>query len=80
MAENSGSQVAPRVGNEVIYIGIIPGERYKAKVLKVHNGGSLDLCFEMYDAADEKNVPVNVYRVPPAIDVDRPQANSFIRQ
>lgn len=80
MAENFGSQVAPRVGNEVIYIGIIPGERYKAKILKVHTGGSLDLRFEMYDAAEEKNVTVNVCRVPPAVDLHRPQTNSFLER
>lgn len=81
MTKNSGSQVrGPRVGSEVTYIGIIPGIRYKAKIIKVHSGGSLDLRFTMYDAASEKNVTVNVCRVPPAVDLHRPQANSFVRQ
>lgn len=78
MTENSGSHPRPRVGNEVTYIGNIPGVRHKAKILKVHKGGSLDLRFEMYDVAAEENVTVNVYRVPPAVDDGRPQANSFI--
>lgn len=80
MTKNSGSHPRPRVGNEVTYIGNIPGVRHKAKILKVHSGGSLDLQFTMYDVASEKEVPVNVYRVPVAVDVNRPQAKSFVRQ